>query len=202
MQPSWSKTRIEWRGELTTLGITLTILSWWIMLLMLLGMCPSGVSKFGGSQPATSSMGAVTEMPFRQYSHEAADQAVDLFSLQVAAGTYGQSTVRESCQLCILLQRLHSTFSRPAAATSLRNYRNSRFKEAKMNRRLLLVGPGSSPPTCQAKCGLCTPCKPVRVATGGPHAAAAASAVVGVISETEYYPEVWRCQCGDTLFMP
>ncbi|CAM6012897.1 unnamed protein product [Sphagnum balticum] len=143
-----------------------------------------------------AALGVVTEMPFRQYSHEAADQAVDFFSLQVAAGTYGQSTVRESCQ------RLYSTLSRPAAATSLRNYRNSRFKEAKMNKRLLLVGPGSSSPTCQAKCGVCTPCKPVRVATGGPHAAAAASAVVGVISETEYYPEVWRCQCEDTLYMP
>ncbi|CAM6062643.1 unnamed protein product [Sphagnum tenellum] len=63
MQPSWSKTRFERRGELTTLGITLTILSWWIMLLMLLGMCPSSVSKFGGSQPATSSSITLTLRP-------------------------------------------------------------------------------------------------------------------------------------------
>jgi hypothetical protein len=49
-----------------------------------------------------AAVGAVTEMPFRQYSHEAADQAVDFFSLQVAAGTYGQSTVRESCQVTSL----------------------------------------------------------------------------------------------------
>ncbi len=46
-----------------------------------------------------AAVGAVTETPFRQYSHEAADQAVDFFSLQIAAGMYGQSTVRESCQV-------------------------------------------------------------------------------------------------------
>ncbi|KAG0555223.1 hypothetical protein M758_12G155400 [Ceratodon purpureus] len=52
---------------------------------------------------------------------------------------------------------------------------------------------GSSPPTCRSKCGTCTPCKPVHVAIGSPH---------GVISETEYYPEVWRCQCGNRYYMP
>uniref|UniRef100_A0A7I4BZ98 Epidermal patterning factor-like protein n=1 Tax=Physcomitrium patens TaxID=3218 RepID=A0A7I4BZ98_PHYPA len=52
---------------------------------------------------------------------------------------------------------------------------------------------GSSPPTCRSKCGRCTPCKAVHVAIGSPH---------GVISETEYYPEVWRCQCGNRYYMP
>ncbi|XP_024361814.1 uncharacterized protein [Physcomitrium patens] len=52
---------------------------------------------------------------------------------------------------------------------------------------------GSSPPTCRSKCGLCTPCKAVHVAISSPH---------GVISETEYYPEVWRCQCGNRYYMP
>ncbi|XP_024363472.1 uncharacterized protein [Physcomitrium patens] len=52
---------------------------------------------------------------------------------------------------------------------------------------------GSSPPTCRFRCGTCTPCKPVHVAIGSPH---------GVISETEYYPEVWRCQCGNRYYMP
>lgn len=52
---------------------------------------------------------------------------------------------------------------------------------------------GSSPPTCRAKCGTCQPCKAVHIAIGSPH---------GVISETEYYPEVWRCQCANRYYMP
>ncbi|WOK95493.1 EPIDERMAL PATTERNING FACTOR-like protein 6 [Canna indica] len=52
-------------------------------------------------------------------------------------------------------------------------------------------GPGSYPPLCTAKCGDCTPCNPVHVAVppGRP-----------VIEE--YYPEAWRCKCGNKLYMP
>ncbi|CAK9190119.1 unnamed protein product [Sphagnum troendelagicum] len=60
-------------------------------------------------------------------------------------------------------------------------------------RRSLQAGPGSSLPSCSGKCGVCSPCKPVHVAIGSSHE---------VISETEYYPEVWRCQCGNQLFIP
>ncbi|KAK9057520.1 hypothetical protein SSX86_022356 [Deinandra increscens subsp. villosa] len=58
-----------------------------------------------------------------------------------------------------------------------------------MRRRL--TGPGSSPPRCAWKCGRCTPCKPVHVPVppGNPVTA-------------EYYPEAWRCKCGDRLYMP
>lgn len=63
-------------------------------------------------------------------------------------------------------------------------------KDGARNRRWLV---GSSPPTCRMKCGICQPCKPVHVAIGSPR---------GEISETEYYPEVWRCQCGNKLYMP
>lgn len=55
----------------------------------------------------------------------------------------------------------------------------------------LLVG--SSPPTCQGKCGSCNPCNPIHVSIGSPH---------GALTQQEYYPEVWRCKCGNRLFMP
>ncbi|KAI4992863.1 hypothetical protein ZWY2020_007176 [Hordeum vulgare] len=62
---------------------------------------------------------------------------------------------------------------------------------AETARRRELVGPGSSPPTCQSRCGRCHPCRPVHVAIQP-----------GVSFPLEYYPEAWRCKCGDRLFMP
>ncbi|OEL35381.1 hypothetical protein BAE44_0003600 [Dichanthelium oligosanthes] len=62
---------------------------------------------------------------------------------------------------------------------------------AQPGRRRWLVGPGSSPPTCRARCGRCSPCRPTRVAIQP-----------GVGPQWEYYPEVWRCKCGNKLFMP
>ncbi|KAJ1275970.1 hypothetical protein BS78_05G177700 [Paspalum vaginatum] len=58
-------------------------------------------------------------------------------------------------------------------------------------RRRWLAGPGSSPPTCRARCGRCAPCRATRVAIQP-----------GVGPQWEYYPEVWRCKCGNKLFMP
>ncbi|GMI96904.1 hypothetical protein HRI_003359700 [Hibiscus trionum] len=57
--------------------------------------------------------------------------------------------------------------------------------------RRLLSGPGSSPPRCISKCGDCTPCKPVHV-----------SVPPGTPVTAEYYPEAWRCKCGNKLYMP
>nr|CAB3504676.1 unnamed protein product [Digitaria exilis] len=54
-----------------------------------------------------------------------------------------------------------------------------------------LVGPGSSPPTCRSRCGGCHPCRPVHVAIQP-----------GRSFVLEYYPEAWRCKCGNKLFMP
>lgn len=54
-----------------------------------------------------------------------------------------------------------------------------------------LSGPGSSPPRCYAKCGKCTPCRPVHVAVPP-----------GTPVTAEYYPEAWRCKCGNKLYMP
>ncbi|XP_051152703.1 EPIDERMAL PATTERNING FACTOR-like protein 5 [Andrographis paniculata] len=50
---------------------------------------------------------------------------------------------------------------------------------------------GSSPPTCRSKCGKCAPCTPVRVPVRP-----------GFDLLLEYYPEAWRCKCGDQIFMP
>ncbi|XP_057789807.1 EPIDERMAL PATTERNING FACTOR-like protein 6 [Salvia miltiorrhiza] len=58
-------------------------------------------------------------------------------------------------------------------------------------RRVLLGGPGSSPPRCAWKCGGCMPCKPVHVPVPP-----------GARVTTEYYPEAWRCKCGNKLYMP
>ncbi|ESW15301.1 hypothetical protein PHAVU_007G061300 [Phaseolus vulgaris] len=52
-------------------------------------------------------------------------------------------------------------------------------------------GPGSSPPSCRSKCGWCSPCIPVHVPVQP-----------GLIIRLEYYPEAWRCKCGNKLFMP
>ncbi|XP_072973610.1 EPIDERMAL PATTERNING FACTOR-like protein 4 [Typha angustifolia] len=57
--------------------------------------------------------------------------------------------------------------------------------------RRRLAGPGSSPPTCRARCGKCFPCRPVHVAIQP-----------GRSILLEYYPEAWRCKCGNKLFMP
>jgi len=57
--------------------------------------------------------------------------------------------------------------------------------------RRLLGGPGSSPPRCTSKCGKCTPCKPVHVPVPP-----------GTPVTAEYYPEAWRCKCGNKLYMP
>ncbi|KAL2517099.1 EPIDERMAL PATTERNING FACTOR-like protein 4 [Abeliophyllum distichum] len=63
--------------------------------------------------------------------------------------------------------------------------------ERVLTRRRLGGGPGSTPPTCRSKCGKCSPCKPVHV-----------SIQHRFIMPLEYYPEAWRCRCGNKLFMP
>ncbi|KAG9133618.1 hypothetical protein Leryth_019458 [Lithospermum erythrorhizon] len=57
--------------------------------------------------------------------------------------------------------------------------------------RRRLIGPGSSPPTCRSKCGVCSPCKPVHLPIHP-----------GLATPLEYYPEAWRCKCGNKYFMP
>ncbi|KAJ8768838.1 hypothetical protein K2173_023742 [Erythroxylum novogranatense] len=65
-------------------------------------------------------------------------------------------------------------------------------KEASLNvARRVLSGLGSSPPHCGSKCGKCTPCQPVHVPVPP-----------GTPVTAEYYPEAWRCKCGNKLYMP
>ncbi|KAK8923878.1 EPIDERMAL PATTERNING FACTOR-like protein 4 [Platanthera zijinensis] len=66
---------------------------------------------------------------------------------------------------------------------------NERWEQGAAVRRL--AGPGSSPPTCRLRCGRCFPCRPVHVAIQP-----------GRSVPLEYYPEAWRCECGNRLFMP
>ncbi|KMZ67241.1 CHALLAH / EPIDERMAL PATTERNING FACTOR-LIKE protein 6 [Zostera marina] len=54
-----------------------------------------------------------------------------------------------------------------------------------------LGGPGSYPPRCRSKCGHCSPCRPVHV-----------TVPPGTPVTTEYYPEAWRCKCGNRLYLP
>ncbi|KAB5545036.1 hypothetical protein DKX38_013148 [Salix brachista] len=54
-----------------------------------------------------------------------------------------------------------------------------------------LGGPGSSPPSCRSRCGKCSPCTAVHV-----------TIQPGLSMPLEYYPEAWRCKCGNELFMP
>ncbi|RAL37362.1 hypothetical protein DM860_000056 [Cuscuta australis] len=57
--------------------------------------------------------------------------------------------------------------------------------------RRLLSGLGSFPPRCTSKCGRCVPCKPVHVPVPP-----------GTPVTAEYYPEAWRCKCGNKYYMP
>ncbi|KAL3850538.1 hypothetical protein ACJIZ3_012420 [Penstemon smallii] len=80
-------------------------------------------------------------------------------------------------------------------------FKNTKTKTRKYNivsmsmsmsmRRRLLGGLGSSPPRCKSKCGQCSPCKPVHVPVPP-----------GTPVLAEYYPEAWRCKCGNKLYMP
>lgn len=56
---------------------------------------------------------------------------------------------------------------------------------------------GSSPPSCQGKCGSCVPCSPIHTSVGS-----STGSTAGSLTQQEYYPEVWRCKCGNKLYVP
>ncbi|XP_024544689.1 uncharacterized protein LOC9644158 [Selaginella moellendorffii] len=68
---------------------------------------------------------------------------------------------------------------------------NRRSPSAGDKSRRDLSGLGSSPPQCNSKCGFCSPCRAVHVPIQP-----------GFVRTTEYYPEAWRCKCGNKLYMP
>ncbi|PIN17789.1 hypothetical protein CDL12_09549 [Handroanthus impetiginosus] len=83
------------------------------------------------------------------------------------------------------------SFSYPTRRLSVgvRKIREEVMERVMARRRL--GGPGSSPPSCRSKCGRCAPCKAVHVPIQP-----------GMSTPLEYYPEAWRCKCGNKLFMP
>ncbi|XP_051227065.1 uncharacterized protein [Lolium perenne] len=88
---------------------------------------------------------------------------------------------------------LRSDFRRRTTASSANQVSSRASGQWRPRRRLLsrTEGPGSYPPRCASKCGSCSPCYPVHVAVPP-----------GVPVTTEYYPEAWRCRCGNRLYMP
>ncbi|KAF2294442.1 hypothetical protein GH714_011441 [Hevea brasiliensis] len=50
---------------------------------------------------------------------------------------------------------------------------------------------GSFPAKCHSKCNQCKPCKPVQV-----------SVPAMELKENDYYPQVWKCICGEDIFSP
>ncbi|KAG0627728.1 hypothetical protein M758_2G223700 [Ceratodon purpureus] len=70
---------------------------------------------------------------------------------------------------------------------------NVKVEDSIYGHRLLV---GSAPPSCQGKCGSCVPCTPIHVSIGSSPVHA------GSVTQQEYYPEVWRCKCGNKFFMP
>ena len=70
---------------------------------------------------------------------------------------------------------------------------NVKLDDSIFGHRLLV---GSAPPSCQGKCGSCVPCTPIHVSVGSSPVHA------GSVVQQEYYPEVWRCKCGNKTFMP
>lgn len=71
--------------------------------------------------------------------------------------------------------------------------KTTRLRTKEERRKLMMrsSGPGSYPPRCTSKCGRCKPCKAVHVPVPP-----------GIPVTTEYYPEAWRCKCGNRLFVP
>ncbi|KAJ4970678.1 hypothetical protein NE237_003777 [Protea cynaroides] len=76
-------------------------------------------------------------------------------------------------------------------STMGRNEGQSKWGLSLISLRRYLRGIGSSPPKCTGKCEKCTPCKPVHVPVHP-----------GMPVTTEYYPEAWKCKCGNKLYNP
>ncbi|CAA7015380.1 unnamed protein product [Microthlaspi erraticum] len=82
-----------------------------------------------------------------------------------------------------------------SSASSLNNFSERLGRGAGLPGRIVdqkrLSRPGSAPPRCRLRCGNCEPCQAVRVCIQQ-----------GLITPLEYYPEAWRCKCGERTFMP
>lgn len=123
---------------------------------------------------------------------------ISIFFLSICALLTSISSTRTACLdiKCSLNADGDLYFQRTLIDKTLNNSEQKRTIQTNRGvpfslARRYLSGPGSSPPRCTSKCGKCTPCKPVHVAVPP-----------GTPVTTEYYPEAWRCKCGNKLYMP
>ncbi|XP_009354667.1 EPIDERMAL PATTERNING FACTOR-like protein 6 [Pyrus x bretschneideri] len=114
--------------------------------------------------------------------------AISFFSIYALFTTISSTTSTCPDITCTFTAKLDSYFQEFGKHGD--KMREQRMMPLSLARRYL-SGPGSSPPRCTSKCGRCTPCKPVHV-----------SVPPGTPVMAEYYPEAWRCKCGNKLYMP
>ncbi|KAM1055560.1 hypothetical protein FF1_029089 [Malus domestica] len=114
--------------------------------------------------------------------------AISFFSIYALFTTISSTTTTGPDNKCTFTAKLDSYFQEFGKHGD--KMREQRMMPLSLARRYL-SGPGSSPPRCTSKCGRCTPCKPVHV-----------SVPPGTPVMAEYYPEAWRCKCGNKLYMP
>eukprot|EP00253_Pinus_taeda_P017092 PITA_17092 len=109
-------------------------------------------------------------------------------NLMDSRGKKGQVCETEASpdKLTLVLSFLKRCVPQFAGGEQIKTDHNMKKREERR-----LTGPGSSPPSCKSKCGRCVPCKPVHVPIQP-----------GRKRTFEYYPEAWRCKCGNKLYMP
>ncbi|XP_021716325.1 EPIDERMAL PATTERNING FACTOR-like protein 2 [Chenopodium quinoa] len=110
-----------------------------------------------------------------------------LFAVSIFALLTSPSTSRDM-QLYMLNCRNHDL---QQVQKIINNGATSSKDESNNVARRILRGIGSSPPRCASKCGKCRPCRPVHVPVPP-----------GTPVTAEYYPEAWKCKCGNRLYTP
>ncbi|KAI9118167.1 hypothetical protein K1719_010499 [Acacia pycnantha] len=94
------------------------------------------------------------------------------------------------CTVLLSTACLDTSRSSPSSAKAHGDFQECGERNGEGGVRIL-GGLGSAPPRCASKCGSCRPCRPVHVPVPP-----------GTPVTAEYYPEAWRCKCGNKLYMP
>lgn len=113
-------------------------------------------------------------------------QSINLMDGRGKEGQVWETEASPSRLTWRILSFLKSCVAQIGGGESMKTDHNMKKREERK-----LNGPGSSPPSCKSKCGRCVPCKPVHVPIQP-----------GRKRTFEYYPEAWRCKCGNKLYMP
>ncbi|CAJ1960555.1 unnamed protein product [Sphenostylis stenocarpa] len=114
-----------------------------------------------------------------------------MLSLIFSSTTYGTTIACLDASMCSMLAKPHADHQKYEGRTGHGMVFEGKTEASLDWARRFLGGPGSSPPLCTFKCGKCTPCIPVHV-----------TVPPGTPVTAEYYPEAWRCKCGNKLNMP